>query len=128
MKNNNSLEIFIKNLEALLRNDPKYSMRKLSTDIGASDSYIQKVLNRKTSLSVDKVDSICDHYEVEAWEMFFTGANSQKEVLAIIQILHRFPEDALPIARAYLEYLDKYFRKDLPKKIAGTKVKKLDSE
>lgn len=105
MKKSKSREIFQNNLQTLLNQDPDSSMRNLSASIGASASYIQKVLNNKTTPSLDKIDSICEYFDVDCWEMFLPYSDRSQELLGILQIINGLPTDALPTVKAFLEFM-----------------------
>ena len=66
-----SSDIIRENLTYMLNNDENTSMRNLSTSIGASDSFIQKILTEKANPSLDKIDSISEYFDIESWEMFY---------------------------------------------------------
>lgn len=50
MQHKKSSEIIRENLTYMLNQEGTPSMRNLSTSIGTSDSYIQKILNQESSL------------------------------------------------------------------------------
>lgn len=108
MKENRTQDIFRNNLQALLNRDSKSSMRNLSASIDASESYIQKVLAGTISPSLDKINDICEYFDVDCWQMFVPHDESTQEVLAILQILRRMPQDALPAIIAYLEFIQNH--------------------
>ena len=62
-------EILEHNICSLMLNEerPTPSMRYLSTCIGASDGYIQKILTSENFPSIEKLLQIADHYEIEPW-------------------------------------------------------------
>ena len=47
------------------------SMRYLSTCIGASEGYIQKILTSENFSSIEKLLQIADHYEIEPWMLLY---------------------------------------------------------
>ncbi len=100
-----TIDIFRKNLLALIKQDEHSSMRNLSTSIGASDSYVQKIINSDANPSLDKVDSISEFFDVNSWEMFYDAENDENDNLAIIQLLNRMPSAMLPVVKHYIEYL-----------------------
>ena len=105
MKNRRNIDIFRENLLILLENDEHTSMRNLSTSIGASDSYIRKILNGDLVPSLDKVDSISEFFDVDSWKLFYDAENDEPGIGATIELLNRMPLSLLPIVRSYLEYL-----------------------
>lgn len=110
-----SSDIIRENLTYMLNNDENTSMRNLSTSIGASDSFIQKILTEKANPSLDKIDSISEYFDIESWEMFYNFRKDSPEMLPIMQQLQKLPPSALPAVKAYLAFLlDQYH------KISGT--------
>ena len=47
------------------------SMRYLSTCIGASEGYIQKILNSDHFPSIEKLLQIADYYDIEPWMLLY---------------------------------------------------------
>ncbi|MCD7982040.1 MAG: helix-turn-helix domain-containing protein [Clostridiales bacterium] len=105
MERQKNIDIFRKNLRILLENDRHASMRNLSTSIGASDSYIRKVLAGDVTPSLERVDSICEFFDINSWELFYDAENDESEMLAAIELLNRMPVSMLPVVRCYLELL-----------------------
>ncbi|MCC8017191.1 MAG: helix-turn-helix domain-containing protein [Lachnospiraceae bacterium] len=105
MSSVNSMDIFRKNLANLIQQDPHTSMRNLSTSIGASDSYIRKILAEGASPSFDKIDAISEFFNINSWELFYDADNDDNDSLATIQLLNRMPKDMLPVVQSYLDYL-----------------------
>lgn len=100
-----SSEIIRENLTYMLNNEENTSMRNLSTSIGASDSFIQKILTEKANPSLDKIDLISEYFDVESWEMFYNFRKDSPEMLSIMQQLQKLPASALPAVKAYLDFL-----------------------
>lgn len=50
-----SSQIIRENITYMINNDETTSMRNLSTSIGASDSFIQKILTEKANPSLEKL-------------------------------------------------------------------------
>lgn len=106
-----SSDIIRENLTYMLNNDEHTSMRNLSTSIGASDSFIQKILTEKANPSLDKIDSISEYFDIESWEMFYNFRKDSPEMLRIMQQLQQLPPSALPAVKAYLDFLlDEYHK------------------
>ena len=106
-----SSDIIRENLTYMLNNDENTSMRNLSTSIGASDSFIQKILTEKANPSLDKIDSISEYFDIESWEMFYNFRTDSPEMLPIMQQLQKLPPSALPAVKAYLAFLlDQYHK------------------
>ena len=105
MQHKKSSEIIRENLTYMLNQEGTPSMRNLSTSIGTSDSYIQKILNKKTSPSLDKIDSISEFFDIESWEMFYNFRKDRPEMLTIMQQLNNLSPALLPTVKAYLDFL-----------------------
>jgi len=104
-----TIDIFRRNLLALLSQEPGISMRQLSQDIHASDSYIQKVLTNKTNPSFDKIDSLGEYFHLQGWELFYDFEDAAPDSLAIIQLMNTLPPALLPHVREYMQFLlDQY--------------------
>ena len=105
MPHKKSSEIIRENLTYMLNQEGTPSMRNLSTSIGTSDSYIQKILNQERTPSLDKIDSISEFFDVESWEMFYNFRKDRPEMLAIMQQLNKLSPTLLPSVKAYLDFL-----------------------
>jgi transcriptional regulator with XRE-family HTH domain len=105
MQHKKSSEIIRENLTYMLNQEGTPSMRNLSTSIGTSDSYIQKILNQERTPSLDKIDSISEFFDVESWEMFYNFRKDRPEMLTIMQQLNKLPPALLPTVKAYLDFL-----------------------
>lgn len=99
-------EIIQQNLASLMENDSNSSMRYLSTCIGASDSYIQKIMSNGSLPSLDKLEAIGQHYDVDTWTLLYDYEGDSKEMLSLVQSLNRLPSDLLPVVKSYVDYLD----------------------
>ena len=102
MQHKKSSEIIRENLTYMLIQEGTPSMRNLSTSIGTSDSYIQKILNQERTPSLDKIDSISEFFDVESWEMFYNFRKDRPEMLAIMQAI---TDKYAPSVKAYLDFL-----------------------
>ena len=60
-----SSQIIRENITYMINNDETTSMRNLSTSIGASDSFIQKILTEKANPSLEKIDLISEYFDFE---------------------------------------------------------------
>ncbi len=100
-------DIFESNLTELMNHEQNHapSMRYLSTCIGASGGYIQKMLTSDSLPSLDKLEAISEHYDVEVWSLLYDYSNQQKQILPIIQQLNRLPEEEFPVVAQYLQFL-----------------------
>lgn len=102
-----SSEIIRENLTYMLNSDETTSMRNLSTSIGASDSFIQKILTEKANPSLDKLDSISEYFSIESWEMLYNFRKDNPDMLSIMQQLKELPPSALPVVKEFLAFLQK---------------------
>lgn len=102
-----SSDIIRENLTYMINNDETTSMRNLSTSIGASDSFIQKILTEKANPSLEKLDSISEYFSVESWELLYNFRKDNAEMLSIMQQLQELPSSALPMVKEFLNFLQK---------------------
>ena len=102
-----SSDIIRENLTYMINNDETTSMRNLSTSIGASDSFIQKILTEKANPSSEKLDSISEYFSVESWELLYNFRKDNAEMLSIMQQLQELPSSALPMVKEFLNFLQK---------------------
>lgn len=98
-------EIIQSNISTLMEQDTNTSMRNLSTCIGASNSYIQKIMSGNSLPSLDKLEDISEHYDVELWSLLYDYEDDRQEVLQIVQQLNKLPKEALPAVSKYLDFL-----------------------
>ncbi len=107
MSSKNIHDIFEKNLTELMNHEQNHSpsMRYLSTCIGASEGYIQKILSTDSLPSIDKLQAIGEHYDVEAWSLIYDYDDHEKQILPILQQLNRLPEEEYPVVAQYIQFL-----------------------
>ena len=107
MSSKNIHEIFETNLNELMNHEQNHapSMRYLSTCIGASGGYIQKILSSDSMPSIEKLVAISEHYDVEVWTLLYDYSNQQKQILPILQQLNKLPEEEYPVVAQYLQFL-----------------------
>lgn len=99
-------DILCENILALMEQRRRYSMRRLSLEIGASDSYIQKILSQKARPSLDKIDDISNYFGCESWELFYDYDTLHvSEYIEVVQMVSKMPEACLPFLRDYMEFL-----------------------
>lgn len=99
-------EIIANNLNQLINQEQNHSpsMRYLSTCIGTSAGYIQKINSGKAFPSCEKLLALANHYEIEPWTLLF-DAKQNSELLDIIVELNTCPRDMLPVIKSYIEYI-----------------------
>lgn len=71
------------------------SLRQLSTDIGCSESYIQKVFSKKIKLSLKTIERIADRYEVPASSLFQENMQKTEKIREIVDYLVTFDDSKL---------------------------------
>lgn len=100
-------DIFESNITELMNHEQNHapSMRYLSTCIGASGGYIQKMLTSNSLPSLDKLEAISEHYDVEVWSLLYDYSGRQKQFLPIIQKLGQLPDEEFPAVSQYLQFL-----------------------
>lgn len=105
MNKKNLHDIFETNINSLMSSDDTHtpSMRHLSTSIGASESYMQKILNTNSFPSIEKLQQIAQHYGVDPWMLLYDY--NQKDMLSVIQLLEQCPPELFPTISKYIEFL-----------------------
>ena len=87
-------DIVISNI-CRLNNDNDVSLRQLSSDIGCSESYIQKVFSKKISLSLKTIELIANRYEVPAASLFQENMQRTEKIREIVDYLVTFDDSKL---------------------------------
>ena len=100
-----SSQIIRENITYMINSDETTSMRNLSTSIGASDSFIQKILTEKANPSLDKIDLISEYFDVESWEMLYNFRKDNDDMLHILQMLQKLPASPMPVVKEFLTFL-----------------------
>ena len=82
-----SLQIVANNLVQLL-NDPKYgiSMHKLSTELGRSGNYIQKIISDQSAITINALNDISDYFDVPLWTFFIDHKEPSGKCRLILSI------------------------------------------
>ena len=104
-----SSQIIRENITYMINSDETTSMRNLSTSIGASDSFIQKILTEKANPSLDKIDLISEYFDVESWDMLYNFRKDNDDMLHILQMLQKLPASSMPVVKEFLTFLLKQF-------------------
>lgn len=97
-----SINLIRHNIARLLENSSCGSMRSLSTKIHASDSYIEKILSGKSSISLEKLDVISHYFDTESWVLLFDDSDA---LLPVIQKLNHLSPEYLPVFEDFTEHL-----------------------
>lgn len=103
-----SSEIIRNNLSGLLKRESNTSMKGLSLGIGASDSYIEKILGGKSNLSIDRLDVISKYFDAEGWMLLF---DERPDIIPVLQKLNKLSAENLAAAREFLIHLSKIQRR-----------------
>lgn len=99
--------IFEYNMNSLMSNEDNHapSMRYLSACIGASDGYIQKILNSESFPSVEKLNSIAEHYDIEPWTLLYNAKEHGDDFICLLKLLEKCPPELLPTISKFVEFL-----------------------
>lgn len=90
-------------------------MRQLSLSIGASDSYIQKLLTDQASPSLKKVDALGSFFGLDTWTLFCDFDEAAGDSLEILQLINRLPQSVRPNVMEYIKFLLKQYEEVLQK-------------
>ncbi|MCC8151065.1 MAG: helix-turn-helix domain-containing protein [Lachnospiraceae bacterium] len=96
-------------------------MRQLSLRIGASDSYIQKLLTDQSSPSLQRIDAISDFFGLDTWTLLCDYADSAEESLEILQLINQLPRSIRPHVLEYMKFLLKQ-NEDIQEKLTGENI------
>lgn len=81
------------------------SMVQLSLQIGASESYIQKVLSGEIRPSLERVDAISRYFGCEPWELISDRKEDTRAYVKTIEMMSQLSEQQLSVLHDYLEHL-----------------------
>ena len=103
-----SLQIVYDNLVQLL-NDPKYgiSMRKLSTELGRSGNYIQKLISDQSAITIDALNDISDYFDVPLWTFFIDHKEPSGKCRLITEHLSGLSDEALNTILCFVQFIAK---------------------
>lgn len=76
---------------AQLRIEKGVSSRDMSLSLGQSESYINKIENRRTLPSMSGFFSICDYFGIQPQDFFNTELSSPGKAAEIFQAIGRLP-------------------------------------
>lgn len=71
------------------------SMRQLSADINASESYVQKILSGDFTPKLERLLDIAEYFNVPIWALFLSEDTAPDKVAQIESYLLSFDDDAL---------------------------------
>lgn len=103
-----TVDILCNNLNGLL-NEENLSMRRLSLNIGASGSYIQKLMTDQSTPSLKKVDSISDYFGLDTWTLFCDFDEAAQDSMAILQMHNRLSDSERAKAKEHMRFLLKQY-------------------
>ena len=108
MDKNNMPQIIYSNLARLL-DDPEHgvSMRKLSTELGYSSGYIQKIVDRKRGLTLDTLNEISNYFDIPIWTFFIDHSNPSDKALLISELLSGLSDEALNVIFYFVQFIAK---------------------
>lgn len=80
-----------------LLNDPEYevSMRKLSTELGRSGNYIQKIISDQSALTINTLNDISEYFNVPIWTFFIDHKEPSGKCRLITEYLPGLSDEAL---------------------------------
>lgn len=108
MDKDNLFQIIYSNLTRLLNDQERgVSMRKLSTELGYSSGYIQKIMNRKTALTFDTLNEISNYFDIPIWTFFLEHTDPSNKVLLIRELLSGLSNDALDVIFYFVQFIAK---------------------
>ena len=102
MKNLDYIEFdkIIKNRISLIVYDKKISLRKLSRELGHSESYMQKLLSKDSTLTLKAIVELCNYLDIEPAELLSLEQHVCIEYTNITNLLKEQSPDVL--SRYYL--------------------------
>lgn len=83
------------------------SMRKLSTCIGCSDSYIQKLMSNKIDPSLSKLTAISNYFDIPVHVLLDDSCEYSIEIYEIIRELESLPKKSLDAVLTLVQLLNK---------------------
>lgn len=108
MDKDNMLQIIYSNLARLL-DDPErgVSMRKLSTELGYSSNYIQKIVDRKRCLTLDTLNEISNYFDIPIWTFFIDHKEPSGKCRLITEYLSGLSDEALNTILCFVQFIAK---------------------
>ena len=82
-------------------------MRKLSTELGRSGNYIQKILSKQSSLTIDALNDISEYFDVPTWTFFIDHEESSGKCMLISEYLSGLSDEALDTILCFVKYIAK---------------------
>ncbi len=86
-----------------LDNMQPLSMRQLSSNVGFSDSYMQKVLNGSTTPSLDALLKLANYYDVHISSLLHEDMQRTEKIRRVNDYLVTFDDNALNTVLTLLE-------------------------
>ncbi len=82
-------------------------MRKLSTELGYSSGYIQKIVDRKRGLTLDTLNEISNYFDIPIWTFFIDHSNPSDKALLISELLSGLSDEALNVIFYFVQFIAK---------------------
>ncbi|MCM1468671.1 MAG: helix-turn-helix domain-containing protein [Alistipes sp.] len=100
-------KIIINNLNILLREHPAITLKSLSQKIGASDSYMHKVMSGLCTPTLEKLISISNYFEIPVTVLLTPHDELSQDIQIISENLKKLPPEALQITKEQVNYMCK---------------------
>ncbi len=97
----------INNLNILLRAHPDVTLKYLSQKIGASDSYMHKVMSGLCTPALDKLLLISNYFDVPVTVLLTPNDEISQDIQIISENLKKLPPEALHITKEQVSYMCK---------------------
>lgn len=100
-------KIIINNLNILLRKHPEITLKSLSQKIGASDSYMHKVMSGLCTPTLEKLVLISNYFNVPITVLLTPNDEVSQDIQIISDNLKKLPPEALQITKEQVNYMYK---------------------
>lgn len=95
----------IDNLNILMRKNSGITQKSLSLSIGASESYIQKVMSGNCTPTLDKLVEICNYFDIPITVLLTPNTEVSQEAQIIAEKLKHLSPDAIRITHQQVNYM-----------------------
>ena len=90
-------EDFIAQRLSKLREQKGFTARDMSLSIGRSESYINKIENKRTKPSLMELFVICEHLDISVKDFFDESSRYPEQLNAIIENMKKLDEESLTL-------------------------------
>lgn len=97
--------IIITNLEILLRNRNDISLKSLSLEIGASPSYMQKLMSGKCMPTLEKLLALANYFSIPITVLLSPNTSSSQHVQSMSETLNHLSPNALNTIKVMISYM-----------------------